>query len=109
MSQTSLDLGTVNARSRRCERCGCLFPFVEPVSPAEKRELQDIAFQGKPMLFMTRLEELAHCDHGSAKAVFAHIVMSRGVCRRCRKQIPVIEYSDCPKCKSFNIWWGDAT
>ncbi len=57
MSQTSLDLDMVNARSRRCERCGCLFPFVEPVAPAEKRELQDIAFQGKPMRFMTRLEK----------------------------------------------------
>src|SRR5882724_13621061 len=109
MSEPSLNLADVNARSGRCARCGCGFPFVEPGSPAEKREMQDIAFRGETMRFMTRLEKLAHCDHGSGKAVFAHIVMSPGVCRRCRNQIPIVEYSDCPKCKSFNIWWGDAT
>jgi hypothetical protein len=109
MSQTSLDINAVNARPKRCERCGCGFPFVEPGSLDAKRELQGIAARGEPMRFMARLKELAHCDLGSAKGVFAHIVINRGVCRRCRNQIPVVEYSDCPKCKSFNIWWGDAT
>jgi hypothetical protein len=109
MSELLLNLADVNARPRRCARCGCLFAFVEPGSAAKKRELQDIAFRGETMRFMDRLEKLADCHRGSAKAVFAHIVTSRGVCRRCRKQIPVVEYSDCPNCKSFNIWWGDAT
>ena len=108
MPEVSLNLGEVNARPRRCARCGCGFPLVEPDSAAEKRELRDIAFQGEPMRFMSRLEKLAHCDHGSAKAVFADIVTTRGICRRCRKQIPVVEYSDYPNCNSFNIWWGDA-
>jgi predicted Zn-ribbon and HTH transcriptional regulator len=109
MSETSLNLADVNSRPRRCARCGCGFPFVEPSTPGEKRELQEIAFQGQPTLFMNRLKNVAHCDLGSAKAVFAHIVLSPGVCRRCRGPIQVAEYSDCPKCKSFNIWWGDAT
>jgi hypothetical protein len=107
MSEPSLNLVDVNARPRRCLRCGCLVPFVEPASQADKRELQELAFQGDPTLFMERMGELAHCDRRSAKAVFAHIVIRRGSCRHCRNPIRVVEYSDCSACNSFNIWWGE--
>jgi hypothetical protein len=51
---------------------------------------------------------MTECDLASDKAVYAHIVTKRGVCHRCAKDIPVVEYTDCINCKSFNIWWGDA-
>jgi hypothetical protein len=108
MPPMSLDLSLVNARPRRCERCGCLAPFAAPLEATAKRELHVIAVENETMQFMKRLREIAHCDLASAKAVFAHITTKRGVCNWCSKQIPIVEYVDCAQCKSFNIWWGDA-
>ena len=109
MSEPSLELNLVNQRPRRCERCGCLAPFVEPRSGHEKRELHEIALRKEPMAFMARLRQMIDCDLASDKAVYAHITTRRRVCNRCAKSIPVAEYTDCPNCRSFNIWWGDAT
>ena len=108
MSQVSLDLVTVNVRPRRCERCGCLAPFVEPQAAADKRDLHEIALRHETMKFMSQLREITDCEIGNAKAVYAHIVKQRGVCHQCSHEIPIVEYTDCEHCKSFNIWWGDA-
>jgi hypothetical protein len=107
MPQTTLNLLNVNSRPKRCEKCGCLAPFVEPSAPAAKHELHEIALRKETINFMARLREITHCEIVNAKAVYAHITTKRGICHWCGKQIPVVEYTDCAECKSFNIWWGE--
>jgi hypothetical protein len=109
MSQNSLDLDSVNERPRRCGRCGCLAPFVQPEGVPEKRELQEMASRSETLRFMNRLQEITGCQVVNAKAVYAHMVSKRGICHWCGGEVPVVEYADCVRCESFNIWWGEKT
>lgn len=107
MSTEPLNLKDVNHRERRCRRCGCMADFVEPEHVAERAELNRVLCTCGPMAFMQRCREITGCELRNAKAVSLHMTKTQGKCHWCNSPIPVVTYSDCPKCGAFNIWWGE--
>jgi len=87
-----------------CKRCGASFPLPE-LADAERNRVASSVRDGQHIQEIQLLRQFAGFDLRDGKAVEMHITRTRGVCVRCRGQLPISGQTECPKCGSLNLDW----